>query len=728
MRNRNSTPQRSVQEDNSVPEDAEPGLRNHYDQSSSTQSEPLRRNNTNATDPPDNSSESKPIDADHAQAFSSFSRSKVSSTKTAIKSKMSSVYESATDLFHKRMYSSHVDSTFEDPNIEYEILSKVISETLDSKSKWMQASEKVIIKNNPQSLPSSQFRQQQRIGESSISKTQPQVIELNDLPQPNKQNPSLSQQESSYNSNDPFSTPPISQENSFSAAPYRYQKISPTVPLENKKRPFTKMHSTVYNALGAGETSIFSKIFAHIRRIADNVSGTQPHRTELIGKSLLLFSAENPFRKFCLKLSTCAVSSLIISTLIFLELFLLSYQMWDPSKTGYIHIKHYSWIDYTLIFTNSLYGFFILVKILAFGLFSNADFHEIRSTTGFSRQAIKAFFLSTPKSHSNVYSTSRTLSTDSTDQVLCYAYLRSISHVVDLIGFVSFIISTCLGLSGYELESKFLLFRSLMCLKLLRICNLTRGSRTIQRSFHRAFPVLVKISAILIFILLWFSIVSIQAFSETFRKQCVLVDKENDIFRLSGQLCGGYLEKDDNGHQVIQSSVIGSSYSKSHKFDSEYYESLLDDNFRSTKLGATGFICPEKSLCIFGENPNKGTLSFDNLWSAIQIMFVLLSSNTFSNSFYSVMDSNAVYQACFFYIPALIVLAVWMINILIASILDSLSITKEEDGEEGDGEEGDGEEEDGKDRSMFGDSILGFYASLTTYDKIWGPSKQKLWS
>ncbi|GME83904.1 unnamed protein product [Ambrosiozyma monospora] len=362
------------------------------------------------------------------------------------------------------MHSSHIDTTFDDANIDYGLLFKVISETLDSKSKWMTASEEDIIKNDPQNMPSfSQFPQPQRLGESSISKTPPQVIELNDLSLPNKQYSNLSQRESSYNPNDPFSTPPISQENSFSAAPpSTYQEISPTLPLENQRRPFKKMYSTVYDVLNTDEASIFSKIFVHIRRIADNVSGTQPHRTQLIGKSLLLFSAENTFRKLCFKLSTCAVSSLIISSLIFLELFLLSYQMWDPSKTGYIQIQHYSWVDYTLIFTNSLYGFFILVKILAFGLFSNADFHEMKSTTGFSRQAIKAFFLSTPKSHSNIHSISRSSSTNSTNQVLCYAYLRSIGHVIDLIGFVSFIISTCLEVPEQSNDLSNVLFLSLL--------------------------------------------------------------------------------------------------------------------------------------------------------------------------------------------------------------------------------------------------------------------------
>ena len=58
-----------------------------------------------------------------------------------------------------------------------------------------------------------------------------------------------------------------------------------------------------------------------------------------------------------------------------------------------------------------------------------------------------------------------------------------------------------------------------------------------------------------------------------------------------------------------------------------------------------GFLCPRKSLCVEGGNPYNGTLSFDNVLQALEVVFVIMSSNTFSDLLYDLTDSDFLASA-----------------------------------------------------------------------------------
>lgn len=53
-----------------------------------------------------------------------------------------------------------------------------------------------------------------------------------------------------------------------------------------------------------------------------------------------------------------------------------------------------------------------------------------------------------------------------------------------------------------------------------------------------------------------------------------------------------------------------------------------------------GYLCPENSLCVEGSNPYSGTVSFDNVPQSLQMVFVIMSSNTFSDLMYYAIDSD----------------------------------------------------------------------------------------
>lgn len=90
-----------------------------------------------------------------------------------------------------------------------------------------------------------------------------------------------------------------------------------------------------------------------------------------------------------------------------------------------------------------------------------------------------------------------------------------------------------------------------------------------------------------------------------------------------------------------------------------------------------GFICPVGSLCIEAENPFNGTKSFDNILQSLELVFVIMSSNTWSDLLYTMADTDYLVSSLFFIIGILI-LSLWLISLLIAVITSSFQIIREE--------------------------------------------------
>lgn len=58
-----------------------------------------------------------------------------------------------------------------------------------------------------------------------------------------------------------------------------------------------------------------------------------------------------------------------------------------------------------------------------------------------------------------------------------------------------------------------------------------------------------------------------------------------------------------------------------------------------------GFLCPKRSLCVEQDNPYNGTVSFDNIFQSLELVFVIMSSNTFSDLMYDLTDSEFLVAA-----------------------------------------------------------------------------------
>lgn len=235
------------------------------------------------------------------------------------------------------------------------------------------------------------------------------------------------------------------------------------------------------------------------------------------------------------------------------------------------------------------------------------------------------------------------------------AYLRHSFNRTDFLAVIAFWISFVLGLTGIEHEKHIYIFKMLSCLRIIRLLNLTSGTSVILRSLKKAAPLLVNVAFLISFFWLLFAIVGVQSFKSSFRRHCVWIDPQGgQNFTNEEQFCGGHLKA---GPGAVPESYIPAPGNPSGT--------------------AKGFLCPKGSLCIEDENPFGGTESFDNILQSLQLVFVIMSSNTYSDLLYTIADSEYLIGALFF-AGGILILCLWLISLLIAVITSSFQIIREE--------------------------------------------------
>ncbi len=134
------------------------------------------------------------------------------------------------------------------------------------------------------------------------------------------------------------------------------------------------------------------------------------------------------------------------------------------------------------------------------------------------------------------------------------------------------------------------------------------------------------------FFWLLFAIVGVQLFKSSFKRTCVWYenieaipgtfppDGQNYTWNIAPeniQLCGGHIN-----------ATTGEPYP------------WLNANLEKGTRHAKGYLCPVHSICLEGQNPYNGTVSFDNVFQSLQLVFVIMSSNTFSDLLYMMTASD----------------------------------------------------------------------------------------
>lgn len=232
--------------------------------------------------------------------------------------------------------------------------------------------------------------------------------------------------------------------------------------------------------------------------------------------------------------------------------------------------------------------------------------------------------------------------------VIVRAYLRGDWNKIDTLSIVSFWVSFVLSMSGTDIKMRCTVFRSLMCFKILRLFNLTNGTRICLKGIRGAGSQCKEVTLFLLCFWVFFAIIGVQSFKTSLRRHCVWTDPSNsaNTYENEFQFCGSYLNpQTKKSMPYLEISGIPSSQTK-------------------------GFSCPIYSECILRNNPYGNTVSFDSIFHSMELIFVIMSANTFTDIMYYTMDSESL-AASLFYVVTILFLTIWLLNLIIAVVINS---------------------------------------------------------
>ncbi|KAI4687580.1 uncharacterized protein J4E88_003171 [Alternaria novae-zelandiae] len=412
----------------------------------------------------------------------------------------------------------------------------------------------------------------------------------------------------------------------------------------------------------------------------------------LRGKSLGIFPADSRLRIRLCDLLVHPVTEPLLLVLIVIQTILLAVDARTRAvyNTGHSkEISTFNGIDWALMGLFIIYTFEVIVRIIVSGFIINpVEYSTINRQVGL-REAVMSKanqlfsglhrqpsqrktgtntdFAADPQQPSVLRSfTTAQMHTDigvgdARHQVrtrLAHrAYLRHSFNRTDFVAVVSYWIAFVLGLWNIDNSRVILVFDMLSCLRIIRLLNLTSGTSVILRSLKKAAPLLVNVAFLIGFFWLLFSIVGVQSFKSSLRRNCVwLAPEGQENFTNDAQFCGGHLADIEGYHPQTYIPAAGMPPGP--------------DNGK-------GFLCPKGSVCVENDNPFAGTKSFDNILQSLELVFVIMSSNTWSDLLYTVADTDYLISALFF-IVGLLILSLWLISLLIAVITSSFQIIREE--------------------------------------------------
>ncbi|CCE61571.1 hypothetical protein TPHA_0A04960 [Tetrapisispora phaffii CBS 4417] len=399
----------------------------------------------------------------------------------------------------------------------------------------------------------------------------------------------------------------------------------------------------------------------------------------LYGHSLAIFSETNLLRYRLAKLHVNPKYKLLYYMLLIIFTILLSYRTYNP--TNYDFLYHFSspidTINFVLCILFSIHD---VTQIIAFGFWDDSEMFRAHSRNYVSivewigldkfytkmrnrygaivDVIIPVRLLSNINRYKkNIFSmrSSVTQTFESEPKLRKFdcprAFARSSWNRNDLIANVSFWIGLLLSINNFDRRTGLNLFRTLAILRILRLLDTDTGISAVLRGLKVGIPQLLSVGSMLVYFWTFFGILGVQIFNNSLRRQCVWINPDDslDTYQYDNQFCGGYLDP-----------------TTKEALNYVYYDGEVGPNSK-------GFLCPVNSKCISNANPFNGRVSFDNIVNSMELIFVIMSSNTFTDLMYYAMDADEM-PASLFFIVSTIVLTIWMLNLLLAALVTSFEI------------------------------------------------------
>jgi hypothetical protein len=263
------------------------------------------------------------------------------------------------------------------------------------------------------------------------------------------------------------------------------------------------------------------------------------------------------------------------------------------------------------------------------------------------------------------------------------AFLRHSFNRLDFLAVGSFWIAFVLRWYGVDHAQHIFVFQMLSCLRILRLLSLSSGTSVILRSLKKAAPLLVNVAFLIGFFWLLFAIIGVQTFKSSLRRSCLFLGTENATALLD---VVDYNRTNFYNDKFAQYAYNQNDGAGNVQFCGGHTNPLTGEEQAFLRPGfltqpdahAKGYWCPVGSLCI--ENGGAiyaNTVSFDNIFSSLEMVFVIMSTNTWSSLLYWTTDSDSMTSA-FYFVLAVIIMGFWLINLLVAVITSSFQVLREE--------------------------------------------------
>lgn len=393
----------------------------------------------------------------------------------------------------------------------------------------------------------------------------------------------------------------------------------------------------------------------------------------LYGNSLKIFGPYNSIRVFfaiCLN----KVPIILLSLIYISQIVILTYSMWNPEKTyGYYYYTGFTWVKLSLLIINSIYTLEIVMKIISYGFYDITGFYDEfgieRDRTWYEK--LKNFLSKNIKSdktlekdeenrfqfkHSftKIFSKPTAISENNLKN-LKRPFLHDNWNIIDFTSCVCYWVSFLLEIDQADIKHSLFVFRTLACLRIMKMLRITEGTFTILKSLKHALPRMRDICLFIGYFWILFSLAGVQTFKSSFKRQCQYMDPNNSsnvfIDTNNYQFCGAWLDSNGSPQPYLNQDGSSSGYIK-------------------------GYFCPKNSKCVTTMNPYNNTVSFDNFFQSLELVFVILSMNTFTDLMYYTMDAENM-ASSIFYVVAIFILPIWLLNIFVAVIVSSFKIISE---------------------------------------------------
>ncbi|PRT56720.1 Calcium-channel protein cch1 [Wickerhamiella sorbophila] len=366
------------------------------------------------------------------------------------------------------------------------------------------------------------------------------------------------------------------------------------------------------------------------------------------GRTLFLFGTNHWLRKFTFALYSNWYMRYVVDALTFAQMIVLAIETANYKLVdGNLHVLPIkdTWETWVYFILYIIYTMAMGFQMIAYGAFT-VQIVDRRDIVYFikSRMRIVGSWLMVVQKPDN-----KNLSVDIEQR----CFFRKSWNRLEFISVVCFWISFFTSIFRDSPPSHLLMIiAGIGQLRILRLLDIFAGTKIVLDALKLSIPLLRDALSFLAYFWIVYAIAGLRSFNSSLSRQCVWINTSdaNDTYE-SGQFCGGYYDP----------------------LTGEILPAL--DYYGRPAARAKGYTCPPHSVCKSVENPESGTLSFDNIFNSLEVVFIIMSQNTYSDIMYDIIDAEYMVSSVFF-ITGVLVLNLWLINLLVAIMATSFDLVK----------------------------------------------------